>query len=536
MPSLLESFAGRGARGQVGDRAIPAPGAQLNRARIVEEYRVHQDISVNSSIEQDPNRTGVIELAIPYDGFRSFTREAIDCVEAELDRRQEAGPVRVEVARLKLENLAKTDLGTRLDISDGELVPVEVEVDGAGIDQLSADDQTRAVEFEYVPRRPETTPADLQIDLFDPDSLETPEVNLLSEDRPGAVAASVQEQIKDKMRQQVGFKNELILCVVVRLHVPATGFVPQVARVTVAWPTITSLRALEIHCIRPPGELDEPYDEPGNDEVPLLYNPYERRLEWAGRRMYRVRSDEAKGRQSMRTYVSEAMLLTIRIPGELYQEASLEVGAEVEIGGYLLSELTAQLLAPQENLPAAKTYDAERYAEEEEEGEPEEARRSAGSGPARLTRVTVNGSLYLDDAFRKRNVSPYQQLFFDEIIPDDMRVSDIVTALKDRGFETPDTVLRGGSQNAPEWFLEARRQEGPDTMRLWILVEGKRYKTEREITVPGGGMTHKTELDSGELRVCLLGLLRRDFRAVTREMNELHRLLRERYRRVRQRR
>jgi len=497
----------------------------LNRARIVEEYRVHQDISVNSSIEQDPSRTGVIELAIPYDGFRSFTREAIDCVGAELDRRQEAGPVRVEVARLKLENLAKTDLGARLDISDGELVPVEVLIDRDGIDQLSADDQTRAAEFEYVPRRPETIPADLQIDLFDPDSLDTPEVNLMSEDRPGADTAGLREQIKDKMRQQVGFKNELTLCVVVRLHVPATGFAPRVARVTVAWPTITSLRALEIHCIRPPGELDEPYHKPHDDEVPLLYNPYERRLEWAGRRMYRVKSDEAKGRQSMRTYVSEAMLLTIRLPGELYQEASLEVGAEVEIGDYLLSELTAELQAPEAAEPSP-----------EAEQEDEEPRKIAGSGPARLTRVTVHGSLYLDDAFRKRNVSPYQQLFFDEIIPDDMRVRDIVTALKDRGFDTLDTVPRTGSPAAPEWFLEARRQEGPDTMRLWILVEGRHHKTERETTVPGGGVTHKTELESGELRVCLLGLLRRDFRAVTREMNELHRLLRERYRRVRSRR
>ncbi len=534
MPSLLESFAGRGARGQAGDEAIAVAGVQLGRARIVEEYGVRQDISVNPSIEQDQEGEGAIELAIPYDGRDYFTREAIGRVEAELTRRQDASSVRVEIARLELKNLAKTDLGARLEISDSESVPVEVEVGRDDIDQLRADDRTQAVKFDYLPRRPETIPADLQIDLFDPDSLDTPEVNLMSEDRPGADTDIIQRQIKDKMRQQVGFRNELILCVVVRLHIPAPdlNLKPRVARVTVAWPTITSLRALEIHRIKPPGELDEPYDKPDNDEVPLLYNPYDKRLEWQGRPMYRVKSDE---RQSMRTYVSEAMLLTIRLPGELYQEPSLKVGAEVEIDDYLLSELTAELHTPKAS-PVAWQANEGKEEDEEDEEEPE-TRKGAGSGPARLTRVTVHGTLYLDDAFRKRNVSPYQQLFFDEIIPDEMRVADIITALKDRGFDTADKVPAStGPADTPEWFLEARRQEGPDTMRLWILVEGKRYKTERETTMPGGGVTHKTELESGELKVCLLGLLRRDFRAVTREMNELHRLLRERYRRVRQRR
>ena len=71
-------------------------------------------------------------------------------------------------------------------------------------------------------------------------------------------------------------------------------------------------------------------------------------------------------------------------------------------------------------------------------------------------------------------------------------------------------------------------------MDLWIFVEGRRFDTEREIAM-AGGITHKTKLESGELRHFIRGTLARDSTELTREMNELQRSLRERYYRVRQR-
>ena len=73
-------------------------------------------------------------------------------------------------------------------------------------------------------------------------------------------------------------------------------------------------------------------------------------------------------------------------------------------------------------------------------------------------------------------------------------------------------------------------------MVLWVFAAGQHFETERETVMQGGGVTHKTKMQSGELRIFVRGSLRRDSRELTHEMNALQRTLRERYDRVRQRR
>ena len=59
--------------------------------------------------------------------------------------------------------------------------------------------------------------------------------------------------------------------------------------------------------------------------------------------------------------------------------------------------------------------------------------------------VTTEFSLPLYDAFDRRTMSPYQWLYFDDVIPSEMRIDDITMALKNRGFRLVER--RGDPEN-----------------------------------------------------------------------------------------
>jgi len=509
-------------RGHAADTDTVYARALLERAQITENYYVEQEISKNRAtiLSKDPSEAGDeespgrIEMAIPYDGYDYFTRQARDDVArkvADQERRERTAII----GYLLLQDHENTDLRSSLNLHDRYgAIPVEVPVTAAdgGFDQLTADRKTCLISYDFEPDPPGLVPAQLAITLYDPDSLDLPQVDLMTEQGKKYVG-----DVIEKIRQQVNFKSELLLHVVVRLFLPIKKNYPapkpSVARMSVRWPTITSLQTLSLHL------RDRPEAQSANmrqREAPVRYNPVKRCLEWEKVPMFLDRTNPGDGDISIYVYESAEMMLSIRHPGELYEQPSLEVHAEAEVPGYLLSGLEARL------------YDAT--------GHPQRLQ------PELTTRVHTDATLVLNDAFARRDFSPFQHLVFDEIIPDDMRITDIITALHDAGFRV-DKVLparQGHGRDAKTrplyWFLAARRREGPDDMDLWVFVEGKRYTTERETTMHGGGVTHKTELDSGELKIFMRGTLARDHKELTREMNALQQTLRELYDRVRQRR
>jgi hypothetical protein len=101
-------------------------------------------------------------------------------------------------------------------------------------------------------------------------------------------------------------------------------------------------------------------------------------------------------------------------------------------------------------------------------------------------------------------------------------------ALKNLGFRARDPWPGRGPEKR---WLFAERPEGPDLLQLVLYVEGKQHKSRRQRTVPGG-MTYRTELDSGELRIYVYGWLARSSRPVVQEMNALRVALRERFDRL----
>jgi hypothetical protein len=307
-------------------------------------------------------------------------------------------------------------------------------------------------------------------------------------------------------------RNPIILRIVACLTVPrrAGGTPePKVTKMTIRWPVITSLRTVSLQVGDKPHQPDDPGAEIRYERRPVRYNPVTRCLEWEAVRMFK----KSGAHHDVVYFETPPMLLTIQQPGDLYREDSLTAHAEIKVPGYLMSGLTARL----------KEYD------------------EAGPRPSLSTRVAVTATLKLDDAFKTRLFSPYQHLFFDEIIPDEMRITDIRTALRDLGFEEfePWKVRHDGQESheghsTVSWLLAAQRREGPHRMVLWISVEGRRFETEREQTALGGGRKHKRTMESGDISIFIWGTLPGDHDKLNRQMNALQATLRERYERVRQ--
>jgi hypothetical protein len=213
--------------------------------------------------------------------------------------------------------------------------------------------------------------------------------------------------------------------------------------------------------------------------------------------------EAAESKKELVTLTSGEMTLSISNPGDFYQQDALSGRIEVTVNR-LLSGMEARL-----HDAAGRPY-------------------PAGTPGLKLTSVvTTEFSLSLHDAFVQRVMSPYQWLHFDEVIPSALRLDDIAMALRNRGFTVPSVR----SLDPEDCCIEAKRVQGPDVLRLQVYVRGERYRARRERSVDGG-MTYRSGVDSGDLRLYVYGSLRGASKPVVQEINALRRALRERFDRL----
>lgn len=489
--------------------------AWLESARIEERYQYSQEISLNADVRAEGEPTGLIKLVLPYDGDKYFTRQAHrDVTGARHGGASPAGEA--IVGFLALTDYEKTGLEGSLGLQGNYgSVPVRVRLpappEAGEADELLADGTACVVSQEYRPQVPKIVPAHIDIDLDDPDTAESSGVA-----RRGRVAVdgfsdmAVRREARAKVIQrsperQLEFKPALWLRMTVRLHLPRAqkdGVEAEVSKVFISWPTHTSLRSLMLHT---------------NGHAQLRYNPEEEHedrkggLEWSGVPMKVEDADPDSDQvpvspspeDDVVTLSSGEMMLSISKPGDLYKEEELSGWVEVKVNR-LLSGMNARLYDA-----AGKQYPLRR------------------PGLKLKSIVTTEFSMALYDAFVRRTMSPYQWLYFDEVIPSEMRVDDIMMALRNRGF----SVKAPGGVNPESCWIIADRAHGPDWLSLALFVRGARYRAHRERVVPGG-MTYRTSVDSGELRIYVYGSLRAESKPVVREINALRRALRERFDRL----
>jgi hypothetical protein len=466
------------------DRPVYAR-ARPESVRLTETYFYDRVIARNHATETGQQPTGRIKIVVPYDGERYFGLQGYQDVQRQLST---TAPTSADalIGHLALMNYGRTNLASLLDLSDTfGSVPLRVPVMKGDIDELDwlrADRYACVIEYEYFPAGPAIIPIEVQMDLLDAES-QTPR-------------GESSKTLVGEVAQFEGFHPDLELSMSVTLHLPDRMKPPlsqaRVRRMSLDWPTITSLRGLRL--------------EVGDQSHPLAYDPATRSLQWTDVPIDPV-EEELVG-TDLRRYSSPPMRLFIHQPGELYEQDSLRGRVEVEIPGRLLSGLQARL------------YDGT-------------GRRSKNPKPKMSSRLIADVRLVLDEAFARRVLTPYLSLHFDEVIPDVMRLADIQGALRDRGFRIESSGrLSAAESNELSYFLVASHPKGPDVMRLWLLVEGKQSSTQRETQIPGG-LTYTSTFESGELKIHMGGALPADSEGVTHEMNELQVALRDRFERLR---
>ena len=474
--------------------------ARLESARIEERYRYRQDISLNAAIEIADEPDGKIELVLPYDGDKYFTRQAYRDVQRA--RNPGANPHAL-VGFLTLTGYKDTDLNSLSDLWETPgSIPVKVRLPtspGPGeADPLIADNSTCVVSHDYHPSQSvgQLAPVRIDIAVDDPD---TAEFSIqVARGEPGLARVLIMRHVE--------FKPGLSLSMCVRLHVPRSlvdGAHAEVSEVFIGWPTRTSLSSLElsiggqVHPLRYNPEWENPDSSEENPDS------FERKkkcgLEWWGIPMT-LEPEPIGG--DIRTFRSPQMVLSIPRPGEVYWQESLSGRVEVTINR-LLSGMDARLFNATGNRCRRPVLEMESI-------------------------VSSTFSLNLDDAFSWRTLSPYQQLYFGEVIPSKMRIDDIITALRNRGFEVDNPPP---DLNPESCLLTAKRTHGPKSLSLVLYVKGQHYQAERQRHVPGG-LTYRSEVDSGELRIYVYGFLTRDSQPVVQEVNALRRALHERFNRI----
>jgi hypothetical protein len=104
--------------------------ALLKRAEITEEYFVQQEISENSSTEHGERPAGRVELELPYDGHKYFTRDARDDVAHGLATYPQSDATAI-VGHLLLRNYGRTSLRDSLRLNSQHApVPIKVPLGG----------------------------------------------------------------------------------------------------------------------------------------------------------------------------------------------------------------------------------------------------------------------------------------------------------------------------------------------------------------------------------------------------------------------
>lgn len=442
----------------------------------IETYSYEQNISRSSFLRSSAAPTGRIEIHVPFDGHRTFPRQARDDIEHQLGTKLSANGRTARIGFLALAGFNRSDLKSVLNLSDRSgAVPLAIPLNGNDIkslDQFAGDHRACEIDFTYVPESPELIPINIDLSLWDEDSLSSLERELVIESSERG-----SEDLTVQVRTQENFLRNLLLQMTASLSLPK-GFLPDdakpvITRMSLRWPTITSLRGLHLFV----GESKE--------EFPVHYDPVSQCLEWF--QVPLVRSS-AEG-TVCQSFHSEPIRLLIDYPGEWVSQTHLDGSMEVELPGRLLSGLEMALI---DSL----------------------GRRTATIKPKLTTKLQLDYRLVLGDSFARRTLSPYQHLYFQEVIPDEMRLADIKNALADRGFKTWSRAIPGRDL---QYIFLAERSEAPDPLRLAVVVVGIHQEAERQTQV-NDKQTVKSTVSSGDLRIYVRGELRGKSQRLIQEM------------------
>ncbi len=485
-------------------RAVP------KSIKLTETYSYEQEISKNHSFKQKEKPSGKIEITVPYDGHDYFKREAYQDVIQQINDDSPNQPKNKNaiIGYLVMKGYDRTDLDNLLlQAKPYGSIPLKIPVINEQIqhEQLCQERHLCILDHSYQPGNPELQPIKIYINVLDDDIflINLPDPRLLGnldETEAENLGKRIDRHLYD--RSDHPLNGQLILEITVRVVLPIDlhhNLCPKVKRLSLEWPTITSIESLSF-CIG----KDYKYDN-------IRYNPINNSLEWTADSQNNnalMKKEESTNSDSEWQTYTQNMLVWIGQPGELYQQPSLKGEVEVEIPEQLLSGLQVRFYGFHNN--------------------------QVGKHNPKLTqlntRLNTSFELFLDEAFKKRSCSILQKLQFGNIIPNEDSILIIVNELNYQGFDLKERQLNPTSTDDGKewrWLISAWRSEGVDTMLLWILIRGKEYSIEKE--TDRRTVKYDVKDQSGNLIMYLLGQFPRSSHKLIQKINVLQKGLREKF-------
>jgi len=178
----------------------------------------------------------------------------------------------------------------------------------------------------------------------------------------------------------------------------------------------------------------------------LRFNLQENRVEWSGAPLHAATTS---ARPDLTTWVTEPIHLVVRRPADLYFSDVLTGQVELELPGLLLSGVQAVY------------FDGI-------------GRRSDQVKLEKLSRLHVSFKLALSDLLAQREVPHFRQVVVPHVSLRGWRLSELEAHLTNSGFHVTRVLQTGPGQNGWLAAFGAEPIAKPQSLQAWVVVDGSR--------------------------------------------------------------
>ena len=469
---------------------------------VIEEYVYKARVSGVRQIRMEKKPSGLIEVIAHHTKRHYPSRPIAGSAEQWSVAGLRRELLATQLGHLQINHYGHSNLNHSLDPSwDEDTVPIQIEIDSHQLEDANIREATcfdLHMTHSYQPEKPDEPPIMVSVRVKDEDYID-PQERKREE--------TVEEKLVREISNQAGLKHSLTVGFQVRLILPNHLGVkynedpPCVSQMMLAWPIATPCRLVNLNVDFAPSPS-------------FIFDPENGYLEWTNVVLKYQGKDDVR---QLHIFSSNWMYLEISEPIEIYQVLELSGKAIVELDGLFSGVVLDYCL------------DTE-----------------VASNPVPITTRTVLANeftLNLEEGLELKHYSPRQHLYFPGVVLNEMRVTDIILLLEDKGFEfdkhksgwKKQTSLDNSSLNEKTdkrfYKIEATRPEGARTLTLFMLLQGTDYGTTREREI-FGQTKYTTPLPTGATTIYIRGQLQGDSKRAVNVINEIQKQLKEQFRHV----